>query len=315
LRWLFYSFTGALAQQQHQQQQRQGLEAAAAGERSVPATLGWQDTWKEALEGCLTLAAELVLNPGFGSSGLQVLLCDVVPPEFLQVVSQVAAQQLVDAGLLLQVQRQLLVLAFWQRFVELDGQYQQWRSERLVLVAKADSAGLTQSAAAGEQLVRDMLQLAQEDPLLLPAPAGLVQLLQQRAALGGAAGVQGSQDLQLAEGESLADPRHDPSSDTPGRLVLVISTARSATGGPQADVQAGMGFSPDADLPFVQMEVSSSYCGRWSLRPPGTSWCLLVHNLQHLVAHYCQCCVGKASTPAHIASWHHHCCRIHASAA
>eukprot|EP00775_Hariotina_reticulata_P011329 gene11329-11479_t len=197
---------------------------------------------------------ELALNPGFGSSGLQVLLCDVVPPEFLHVASQVAAEQLGDASLLLQVQRELLVLSFWQRYVELDGQYQHWRSERLALVAKGDTAGLTQSAAAGEQLVRDMLQLAQEDLLSLPAPTALVQLLRQQAAAAGAAGGQGTLDVQLAEGESLADPRLDPSSESPGRLVLVVSVARRSTAGSKADVEAGIGFSPDADLPFVQME-------------------------------------------------------------
>jgi len=102
--------------------------ASAEADSVVPSGLGWQYNWLDALAGTLTLAAELALTPGCGSSGLQALMCDVVPASFVPVVSRVAAEQLEDAALQLQVQRQLLALAFWQQYADLDGRCQQWRA-------------------------------------------------------------------------------------------------------------------------------------------------------------------------------------------
>jgi hypothetical protein len=261
LRWLFYSFTGA-------QQQHAALSAAAAAapDLSDPAAaaaaaaltptgdLAWQDAWGDALSYALGLASELVLNPGFSSAGLQVLLDQVVPAKFVEVAANVAATQLSSAAQQLQVQRQLQALAFWQRYVELDSRYQQWKEDwEMALAAVEDAAVLGQLAEQGQALAGNMLEQALQDELRLPASAELLQVLAATAAAGAAA--EGAADAESAaaalaaagvevdEGEWMALPKIDDGEETPAELLLALTVAREGSSG------------ADPDLPFEQLEV------------------------------------------------------------
>jgi hypothetical protein len=260
LRWLFYSFTGALAQQQHA-----ALNAAEAADLSDPAAaaaaaaaltptgdLAWQDIWSDALSYALVLASELVLNPGFSSEGLQALLGpELLPPQFVDVASTVAAAQLSSAPQQLQVQRQLQALAFWQRYGELDKRYQQWKDDWAgALAAVEDATVLGNLAEQGQQLAGDMLQQAMQDELRLPATVELLGLLAATAAAAdGAADAESyaaalaAAGVELGEGEWMALPKFDDGEETPAELVLALTVARDK------------GSSTDPDLPFVQLDV------------------------------------------------------------
>jgi hypothetical protein len=264
LRWLFYSFTGALAQQQHA-----ALSDAAAAEINNPAAaaaagpaaaaaltptgdLAWQDIWSDALGYALVSASELVLNPGFSSEGLQALLSpEVLPPQFVDVASTVAAAQLSSAAQQLQVQRQLQALAFWQRYGELDKRYQQWKDDWAVaLAAVEDAAVLGNVAEQGQQLAGDMLQQALQDELRLPTSAELLGLLAATAAAAdGAADAESyaaalaAAGVELQEGEWMALPKFDDADETPAELLLALTVARDKSSG------------TDPDLPFLQLEV------------------------------------------------------------
>ncbi|KAF6260753.1 107-domain-containing protein [Scenedesmus sp. NREL 46B-D3] len=273
LRWLFYSFTGALAQQQHAAliaaaaagpDLSDPAAAAAAGPAAATALtptgdLAWQDVWGDALSRALGLASELVLNPGFSSEGLQTLAGQVVPPQFVEVAANTAAAQLGSAALQLQVQRQLQALAFWQRYIELDDRYQQWKEAwARSLTAVDEAAALGKLAEQGQELAGSMLQQAMQDELRLPASAELLQLLAATATAGAAA--EGAADAQsvgaalaaagveLAEGEWMALPKFDDADETPSELVLALTVARDG--------------DADADVPFVQLEVSKGEEGQ-----------------------------------------------------
>lgn len=257
LRWLFYTFTCALAQQQHTAQlagaadptdpaAAAATDAGDAGPAAAAALidrgdLAWQDIWGDALGYALGLASEMLLNPGFGSAGLQALLGQVVPAAFLEVVSRVAAEQLAEPAQQLQVQRQLLALQFWQRYAAVDGSYQQWKEDWAAALAAGDGAGgavlLGDVAEQGQQLAGDMLALALEDCLTLQAPAELVQILLARQE-DGAAGV------AVEEGEHLGLPRFDDADEKPAELVMALTVAREGAQG------------SDPEMPFLQLEVT-----------------------------------------------------------
>uniref|UniRef100_A0A383W4J3 Nuclear pore complex protein n=1 Tax=Tetradesmus obliquus TaxID=3088 RepID=A0A383W4J3_TETOB len=259
LRWLFYSFTGALAQQQHA---ALSAAAAAAPDASDPAAaaaaaalltstgdLAWQDIWGDALNHALGLASELVLNPGFSSAGLQVLFDSVVPLEFVETAANVAAAQLSSATQQLQVQRQLQALGFWQRYVELDSRYQQWKEDwSVALAAVEDAAVLNQLAEQGQALAGSMLQQALQDELRLPASAELLRLLADTAAAEAAgddesaAAALAAAGVDLDEGEWMALPKHDDGEETPSELLLALTVAREGSSG------------GEPDQPFVQLE-------------------------------------------------------------
>jgi hypothetical protein len=267
LRWLFYSFTGALAQQQHA-----ALSAAEAAEFDGPAAaaaagpgaaaaltpaddLAWQDIWGDALNYALVSASELVLNPGFSSDGLQALLSpEVLPPQFVSFASHVAAAELSSAAQQLQVQLQLQALAFWQRYGELDKRYQQWKDDWAVaLAAVEDAVVLGNLAEQGQQLAGYMLQQAMQDELRLPASAELLEVLAATAAAAdGAADAESyaaalaAAGVELEEGEWMALPKFDDGEETPAELLLALTVARDKSSG------------TDPDLPFVQLEVSKS---------------------------------------------------------
>jgi hypothetical protein len=265
LRWLFYSFTGALAQQQHAALSAaeaadlsDPVAAAAAGAAAAAALtstgdLAWQDIWSDALSYALVLASELVLNPGFSSEGLQALLGpELLPPQFVDVASTVAAAQLSSAAQQLQVQRQLQALAFWQRYGELDKRYQQWKDDWAgALAAVGDAAVLGNLAEQGQQLAGDMLQQAMQDELRLPACVELLGLLAATAAAAadGAADAESyaaalaAAGVELEEGEWMALPKFDDGEEMPAELLLALTVASDKSSG------------ADPDLPFVQLEV------------------------------------------------------------
>jgi hypothetical protein len=271
LRWLFYSFTGALAQQQHAAAaDPDDLAAAAAAAALTPSgDLAWQDTWGDALSYTLVLTSELVLNPGFSSAGLQRLMAEVLPPEFVNVAANVAAAQLSSPAQQLQVQRQLQALAFWQRYIKLDKDYQQWREDWAAAMAAAeDAAALGKIAEQGEQLAEAMLQQALQDELRLPASAELLQLLVGTAAAGAAADGEADDEsaaaalaaagVDVSEGEWMALPKFDDADESPAELLLALTLAREDSS------------AADPDLPFVQLEVSQPEARVRNLRWDGS---------------------------------------------
>lgn len=239
LRWLFYSFTGALAQQQQQQEEQAatGADASTAG-----SALTWQNIWGDALSSALDLASEMALNPKIGSSGLHTLLNDVLPAGFTQAVSQAAAAQLKYVSQQIEVQRQLQALSFWQTYTDLDSRYEQWREEwAAVLSGRAAGpvrtvAMLAQAADQGKALVTEMLHLAQQDLLRLPASEELAQHLAAMVAADPAAA-----DVEVvAAGESMALPTSDRTEDRPTQLVIAVTLA---------------GDNSELQTPFAQLQV------------------------------------------------------------
>lgn len=221
LRWMLYGFIAAERHLQGQQQQQ----------------LTWQGCWADAISNSLGLATQLALNPGFGGPALTYLLQDVVPQDFaagarqaaLQAiglgpdadaaaggveessVSQAAGVDVVQPAGQLQVQRQLLALLFWQHYADVEGQYQAWKQSRSALLQAAVADDMPPPACTMEDavaLVQDMLHLAQQDALRLPAPQWLVEAVSSMRDSAADAADAGLPD-RLSEGDWLSLPQFD----------------------------------------------------------------------------------------------------------
>jgi len=291
---MIYSFTTA------------ARAAAAADAGDPPPQLTWQGSWADALSNSLGLATQLVLNPGCGGPSLTYLLEGVVPQEFpaaavtaaaaaagaegdaaglSSAVSSAAGVDVVQAVGQLQVQRQLLALTFWQHYAGLEARYQAWKEWRASLLPAA--AATEQQGYTLEQsvvLVQDMLQLAQADPLTLPAPEWLCQLLNGMASTTAAARAERGDAVEagvpaggVREGDWLCLPQFDAPVNPlllqayaegsveqvlgllpHHELQLAVTVSRhqpGRTGGEAASEAA------DIELPYRRLEVRGAWVG------------------------------------------------------
>lgn len=276
LRWLFYSFTGALYQQQQQQQQHSQLTAGADALDAVSPALAWQDVWSDALSYTLVLASEMLLNPSIGSAGLQLLLNDVMPDSFTDLVSSAGAAGVSDVSEQLQVQRQLQAIKFWQVYVDLDARYQHWKQDWAAALsgcktaaARGTAAMLNQLADLGQALVTEMLNLAMADSLRLPAPEQLSQHLATMTAEADDAAAAEA----VAPGECMAVPKFDSVDERPTEILMAVTVAAGAA---------------DLDAPFMQLQVKyrgASARGIVSCRDSIAYSAVQLHAWMHLITH------------------------------
>lgn len=296
LRWLYHSYSTAADAAAVAQ-----ADAASTGSEQV-LQLMWQSTWGDALSYTLVVAAAMALNPGFGGQGLVQLFSVVVPQDFAPAAATAAAAAAADpeSGPLaqvqaqLQVQRQLQALTFWQAYARLQAWYDAWMADYVATgaaVGVLGPEGLQELIESAESLVRDMLALAQEDLLLLPAGTQVVQLLQEAAAAAGAedpAGVVAA--MGVTEGKLLAAP----SFDAPGGLLLAssedeleqqavrfseLSMALTLARGQQQEEEGGSGAEAaaaarDPSLSYLQLTVS--VC--WAAAP-----CVCMYKYVHTI--------------------------------
>jgi hypothetical protein len=110
----------------------------------------------------------------------------------------------------LQVQRQLQALGFWRCYAELEARYQAWKQVRSDLL---QAGGFEEPAFPLEDavvLVQDMLGLARQDALQLPAPEWLAQSMSRmNQAAGAAAGAAAGGASAVTEGARLCMPQYD----------------------------------------------------------------------------------------------------------
>jgi hypothetical protein len=191
--------------------------------------LQWEPAWGYALEHAVYMAAELAWAPGALAGCLQDLLLQAVPESFVAAAGEAAAaleEGAEDPKYNMQTEQQLSALGHLVEYARVCEEYNAWKQ-----AVQSGDMGDEEAVQRGEQLVQQLLGLAQQDGLKWCSTREMWKRMEETGGL-----------LEEGAWEELR---------AAGRLKLLLTTAGGQDQEEVTGAQAG-------EAPYHEMEVGGA---------------------------------------------------------